>query len=500
MGHEQDVSGRQSVSAPRDLLVEALSARMRESLLAYDRVEAKLRDALGPGARGVSKSSLSRYLDPVRTELPQPSVLAALADIFGVGEDELAQWQEWRRLARVSQKQGSGPRRPEAPSRAPADTVAPAGDGAGSAGDVTSDQPSAAASGGSREPFPVRVPQQPGGETAVRPDKPSSRRWWVAAVGVMALVLLAVAGMVGTGMFGPARAPARIEGGAAGSDAAGGCRGVVTLAHAPLRANPCVRVVNGQLELASSVVALQSGTYTVFVWLTDGNTYRPDVPPHRCTVTLQAGQAATCSVRTTPDRPGTSWQAATAARAGQADVPDGWQEFPDVTGTQSGHPVTWPLPSLQPSAVPTTAPLIQGADVEKGTLGEDSRCGPPVQGPAGVVWRVCARVQAAQVSFALKITNVSSAASTLKIRLQYVQAGTFRSCPGWPGTEVMTVAGGQTRITDTKRCSVARAIGVPYAYQGVGWVLPADTSSGTYRLSPTAHIYPDHVIWQPDAL
>jgi hypothetical protein len=123
----------------------------------------------------------------------------------------------------------------------------------------------------------------------------------------------------------------------------GGCRGAVNIAHAPVTVNPCINVINDQLALVSHVVALQSGKITVFVWLTDGNTYRPNVSPHRCTFDLVAGQVAVCSTRVRPDRPGTQWMAATSAEAGWADLPGGWYSFPSVAGTQSGYPVVWPL-------------------------------------------------------------------------------------------------------------------------------------------------------------
>jgi hypothetical protein len=51
----------------------------------------------------------------------------------------------------------------------------------------------------------------------------------------------------------------------------GGCRGAANLTHAPVSANPCISVVDGHLELASHVTALQPGKVTVFVWLTNGN-------------------------------------------------------------------------------------------------------------------------------------------------------------------------------------------------------------------------------------
>jgi hypothetical protein len=131
--------------------------------------------------------------------------------------------------------------------------------------------------------------------------------------------------------------------GPAQSGAPYGCRGAIELGHAPVSADPCIRVVDGNLELTSHVTALRAGRVTVFVWLTDGNTYRPPVPPHRCVYDFTAGQSATCSILARPDRPGTHWVTATEAEKGRADYPSAWNSFPRVAGTQSSHAVTWPL-------------------------------------------------------------------------------------------------------------------------------------------------------------
>ncbi|MFH8701996.1 hypothetical protein [Streptomyces chartreusis] len=145
-----------------------------------------------------------------------------------------------------------------------------------------------------------------------------------------------------------------------------------------------------------------------------------------------------------------------------------------------------------PGAVPSESPGL-----EKGTLGEDSRCSVPFAGPGAVAWRVCARVEAERVSFALKITNHGSKAATVKIRLEYVQANEFHPCPKAPSTHPLDVGAGETVITDLRQCAVPREE-APYAYQGVGWVLAEDVNAGSYKLSPTANVYPDRVTWQPD--
>ncbi|MFI9251154.1 hypothetical protein [Streptomyces sp. NPDC053069] len=147
-----------------------------------------------------------------------------------------------------------------------------------------------------------------------------------------------------------------------------------------------------------------------------------------------------------------------------------------------------------PGRVPSESPGL-----EKGTLGEDSRCSVPFAGPGAVTWRVCARVEAERVSFALKITNRGSTATAVKIRLEYAQASKFHRCPKAPSTHLLDVAAGQTVITESAQCTVPRE-GTYIAYQGVGWVIAEDANAGSYKLAPTAHVYPDHVIWQPDLI
>jgi hypothetical protein len=134
---------------------------------------------------------------------------------------------------------------------------------------------------------------------------------------------------------------------------------------------------------------------------------------------------------------------------------------------------------------------------ETGTLGEDSRCSVPFQGPEAVTWRVCARVEAERVSFALKAVNQGRTAITVKIRLEYAQAREFHPCPKAPRVLSLSIAAGKTVVTDPGRCAVPRTK-APAAYQGVGWLLAADANAGSYELSPTAHVYPDRVVWKPD--
>ncbi|MBL1093453.1 MULTISPECIES: hypothetical protein [Streptomyces] len=135
--------------------------------------------------------------------------------------------------------------------------------------------------------------------------------------------------------------------------------------------------------------------------------------------------------------------------------------------------------------------------LEKGVLGEDSRCSAPFHGPEAVTWSVCARVEAERVSFALKLTNQGRAASTVKVRLEYVQATKFHPCPKATSAHSLSIPAGKTVITDPGQCTVPREE-APAAYQGAGWVFAENANAGSYELSPTANVYLDRVIWKPD--
>ncbi|WP_123995511.1 hypothetical protein [Streptomyces katrae] len=112
------------------------------------------------------------------------------------------------------------------------------------------------------------------------------------------------------------------------------------------------------------------------------------------------------------------------------------------------------------------------------------------------------RVEPTRVTFAIKITNLGQGPVSLKIRLQYTQGGggpVFRDCPGAPSAYLLTVPAASTVITDQGQCAVPRA-DRSLAYSAAGWVLAADATDGSYRLSPAANVYADHTIWKPDLL
>ncbi|MFD8542696.1 hypothetical protein [Streptomyces sp. NPDC059649] len=177
-----------------------------------------------------------------------------------------------------------------------------------------------------------------------------------------------------------------------------------------------------------------------------------------------------------------------------------------VTASDDGKGAEPPSASDAPHTLPNSpvhsglarAAGLETPGLEKGALGEDSRCSAPFPGPDVITWRVCARVDEEHVSFALKITNRGRAATTVKIRLEYAQTSKFHSCPKAPNTHLLNVPAGKTVITDPRQCAVPREATTPFAYQGVGWVLAEEANAGSYELAPTAHVYPDRVIWKPD--
>ncbi|MFD5510678.1 hypothetical protein ACFWIB_23310 [Streptomyces sp. NPDC127051] len=164
------------------------------------------------------------------------------------------------------------------------------------------------------------------------------------------------------------------------------------------------------------------------------------------------------------------------------------------SGSGPGHPSA---NSAAPGGPAARADATRTLDLEKGTLGDDSRCSSPFQGPEVITWRVCARVEAERISFALKITNEGRAPSTVRIRLEYAQLSAFHPCPQQPDSRSLDIPAGETVITDPEHCAVPREK-VPFAYQAVGWVVAQESNGGSYELSPTAHVYPDRIIWKPE--
>ncbi|MEU8514631.1 hypothetical protein AB0C76_23990 [Kitasatospora sp. NPDC048722] len=171
---------------------------------------------------------------------------------------------------------------------------------------------------------------------------------------------------------------------------------------------------------------------------------------------------------------------------------------PPVAGT----PVAASAPADPASQPPLSrpAPPTEHPGVEKGSLGEDSRCSGPYPGPAVVTWRVCVRVEADRVSVALKVTNRASVPTKAKVRLEFARAGKVYPCPGAPGAHVIDLAAGTTVITPPADCATVREP-TPLAYQGLGRVVAADATDAAYNVSPTASVRPDRpTIWRPDLI
>lgn len=99
------------------------AAWTRSGCLAQERIEARLKSRFaGRTMRGLSDSSFNRYKDPEATALPDAEVLAALAELFGVGDDEAERWsrllEEARTEARRRRAAVRGHRRaPDRPDR-----------------------------------------------------------------------------------------------------------------------------------------------------------------------------------------------------------------------------------------------------------------------------------------------------------------------------------------------------------------------------------------------
>ncbi|WP_037854881.1 helix-turn-helix transcriptional regulator [Streptomyces sp. NRRL S-340] len=119
-GRSAPVDGSDAADGdPRGQLVEGLRAAWARSGLKQQSVEHRLRVLLrGQKVRGISDTALSRYLKPTETALPAAAVLSALADVFEVGAEESARWQELREQAhcarRRSRYQRTAPDRPAA--------------------------------------------------------------------------------------------------------------------------------------------------------------------------------------------------------------------------------------------------------------------------------------------------------------------------------------------------------------------------------------------------
>ncbi|MFB6438831.1 hypothetical protein ACFCVY_18930 [Streptomyces sp. NPDC056411] len=135
-----------------------------------------------------------------------------------------------------------------------------------------------------------------------------------------------------------------------------------------------------------------------------------------------------------------------------------------------------------------------GGPVQIDALGPQSRCGPARPGAAGVLFRVCLRVESTQVLFALKVSNPGPAAAEVTTKLSYVRSGRYHSCQRSDGLWHGSVPAGSTHVTDPVGCTAARTRA---AYQADGLLAPgASQNWAAHQLSPNAHVHPDQVLWR----
>ncbi|MER7756878.1 hypothetical protein [Kitasatospora sp. NPDC097643] len=256
------------------------------------------------------------------------------------------------------------------------------------------------------------------------------------------------------------------------------------------RADASGRTARGQRTAGST------GTAPALLPAGSGDTAeRPSVSPRRTVRTIRTGRTGRIA--------GVVSAAAACALlglhlTGGAD-PVPAEESGDAAPTTTARPAGRQLPP--PSTTSTSASTsTERPGIEKGTLGEDSRCSGPFPGPEGVTWRVCTRVEADRISFALKLTNRGIVPTTAKVHLEYAHASTFRPCPTASTAHVVGIGAGATVITPQSDCTIPREP-TRASYQGVGRVVAADATDASYELSPTANVYPDRAtIWKPDLL
>jgi hypothetical protein len=197
-GEEEAVAAEAGSLEPgnsRDLLVARLRAKWVDSgRLGMERIAVRLQDALkDQGVTGLSKSSVARYFNHRYAELPDPSVLTALATIFQATDEELTEWLQLRQQAKLAKDRTRYLR-----GVADASTADdPPGDGASSSslpGEVTgqAETPAALPTGTAAQATTGSLPA-----TEVSKDAKHSARfpdWWkmmgpLAAIAVLALTV-----------------------------------------------------------------------------------------------------------------------------------------------------------------------------------------------------------------------------------------------------------------------------------------------------------------------
>lgn len=147
-----------------------------------------------------------------------------------------------------------------------------------------------------------------------------------------------------------------------------------------------------------------------------------------------------------------------------------------------------------------TMALRSGASEDDGSPGGDAaqaaelkgdhRCG-RTRAVGAVSWRPCTRLDKDSLSFVVQLTNSSPRATTVKVRIGYVQAGAAHDCPApWGTAQEVTVPAGATRTSPLDGC--AAPVVPAQAFQAKAFVAGKGASAWGFReYSPTVHIQAD---------
>ncbi|MGW8763405.1 hypothetical protein ACWGN5_12990 [Streptomyces sp. NPDC055815] len=408
------------------------AAWTRSGCLAQERIEARLKSRFaGRTMRGLSDSSFNRYKDPEATALPDAEVLAALAELFGVGAEEAERW------ARLLDEARTEARRRRAAVRGTKALAEPPGAGAGSHTD-----PPEAPAGQPRPAEPTDVtPRQS------RPIDPTE----VAARQSRPIDPTEVAARQSrpidpTEVVSP-RQPAPVVPSGPGADASTAEPVSVSAPAASLthrhdvrdqppargRSTPGRRALMGAVALAAVVAT----------W-------------------------AAAHLPTSPTGGGAPVAAAGAkAPEGPAAAPGGPVGPPAVTGTAAPGPMTGDYRCGKVRAVEHAAWSACSQILDDG----DS------------------------LRFAVRIDNPGSRAVTVRARLSWVRSRVVTPCPAPWGTGVrLTVPAGRSAVTPLDACprkttrpSAYQAMAWVIAETDMDW--------GTRETSMTVHVLPDRYRW-----
>ncbi|ACZ86864.1 serine/threonine protein kinase [Streptosporangium roseum] len=156
-------------------------------------------------------------------------------------------------------------------------------------------------------------------------------------------------------------------------------------------------------------------------------------------------------------------------------------------------PTVDPEPEAEPGHDETPEPFPREADVVlSNPLGPDSRCSDPQDGPSGLQFRSCIRVTAGQVLFSVRLTNPAPKPYGAAVRVSWWSDGRTHGCLPDPGPWRVKVPARGVTVTPEGRCAAERTAR-PLAYQTEVTVGSSGMDDWSQRkLSPVAHVYPDH--------